>query len=80
MTAPSATPASDPDLRLLVGAAAIAEKMGITQRQLNKIRERALEAKEAGQPYDCPIGKIPGLGLTARVATLDDWLARHGVV
>lgn len=83
MNTRAATPPADieaGDLRLIVGAPAIAAALGISQRQVHSMREAADRAEKAGEPHDCPIGRLPGLGLAARARTLDAWLARHGVL
>ena len=73
-------PPGEPELRLITGAPAIAAALGVTPRQVHAIREAADRAKAKGEPHDCPIGRVPGLGLAARRATLDAWLTRHGVI
>ena len=61
--APAASQGEEAGDRLLVGAAAIAAFLSISER-------RVYAMKESG----APIGKVPGLGLAVRVATLRAYL------
>ena len=58
--------AEAPD-RVLTGADQIANHFGLTKGQVYAL-------KKSG----APIGKVPGLGLTARVAQLDQYFKDHG--
>ncbi|WP_270375543.1 hypothetical protein [Marinicauda sp. Alg238-R41] len=80
MTSHPAPPSTAGDLRLITGAKAIAETLGLDERQVYALREAAKKAEAAGKTADCPIGNLPGVGLCARAASLEAWLERHGVV
>lgn len=60
----AAAPARDP---LLVGAAAIAAHLDISERQVYAMRE-------AGGP----IGRVPGIGIAVRISRLSAYLEEKG--